>query len=307
MAKILVTPRSLTKECHPALDALSKAGYDVIFASPGQLPTENELLRLLPGCVGYLAGVEKVTAKVLESAHDLKVISRNGTGVDNIDLDAADRLNIRVCRAIGANSRGVAELTIGLILASVRSIPFSDTCIKSGGWERRRGIELAQRTLGLIGCGKIGQLVAESALAFGMDVIAYDTAPDPAFHPSDRFRFASLGTVFEESDIISLHCPSCPGGSPLIDAGALERMKQGVFIVNTARPDLIDTSVMIAFLDKGRVAGLAMDVFEHEPPIDDALAMHEKVIATPHIGGFTEESVDGATYAAVANLLEYLT
>jgi len=161
MARVLVTPRSLTQGNHPALNALREAGYDVICASPGRQPTEEELVRLLSGCVGYLAGVEKVTGQVLESAHDLKVISRNGTGVDNIDLEAAERLGIRVCRAVGANSRGVAELTIALILALVRAIPFSDAWIRKGGWERRRGIELAGRTLGLIGCGNVGKLVAE--------------------------------------------------------------------------------------------------------------------------------------------------
>lgn len=288
------------------MNALSEAGYDVIFASAGQQPTEEELLRLLPGCVGYLAGVEKVTARVLESTHELKVISRNGTGVDNIDLDAAERLGIRVCRAIGANSRGVAELTIALILALVRAIPFSDACIKRGGWERRQGIELAERTLGLIGCGKVGKLVTEFALAFGMDVIAYDIAPDPSLAPSEQFSFCSLDTLFERSDIISLHCPSSGCGSPLIDARALERMKPGVLIINTARPDLIDNEAMVAFLDRGHVAGLAMDVFEREPPGNDTLARHERVIATPHIGGFTEESVDRVARVAVQNLLECL-
>jgi len=306
MARILVTPRSLTQQGHPALNALSEVGYDLVFSCPGQQPTEEELVRLLPGCVGYLAGVEKVTARVLESSDELKVISRNGTGVDNIDLEAAERLGIRVCRAVGANSRGVAELTIALILALVRAVPFSDARLKRGGWERRRGIELAGRSLGLIGCGKVGKLVTEFALVFGMDVVAYDIAPDPSFQPSDRFRFASLDIVLEQSDIVSLHCPSCPDGAPLVDAGALARMRQGVFIVNTARPDLIDEKAMIAFLDRGHVAGLALDVFEREPPGDDPLVMHDRVVATPHIGGFTRESIDRAAYAAVENLLEHL-
>jgi len=139
-----------------------------------------------------------------------------------------------------------------------------------------------------------------------MDVTAYDITPDPSFRPSDRFRFASLDAVLEQSDIISLHCPSRPGGAPLIDAGALGRMKQGVFIVNTARADLIDAAAMVAFLDEGHVAGLALDVFEHEPPVGDPLVMHDRVIATPHIGGFTKESVDRAAYGAVANLLKCL-
>ena len=306
MAKILVTPRSLTEEGHPALNALAEAGYETVFSTPGRLPTEGELIDLVSGCVGYLAGVEQITAEVLESAACLKVISRNGTGVDNIDLETARRLNIRVCRAVGANAQGVAELTLALILSLARSVPFSDRAIKNGRWERRKGIELASRTLGVVGCGNVGKLVAGLALALGMDVIAYDIAPDPSLAPSEQFSFCSLDTLFERSDIISLHCPSSGCGSPLIDARALERMKPGVLIINTARPDLIDNEAMVAFLDRGHVAGLAMDVFEREPPGNDTLARHERVIATPHIGGFTEESVDRVARVAVQNLLECL-
>jgi len=291
---------------HPALDALTEAGYDVVFSAPGRLPTETELIDLLSRCVGYLAGVEPVSRKVLESARDLKVISRNGTGVDNIDLETAERLDISVCRAVGANARGVAELTIALMLALVRGVPAGDRSIKSGDWKRCKGIELESRTLGIIGCGRVGQIVAELALALGMDVIAYDLEPDTSFAPSERFRFGSLDTLLAQSDIISLHCPSSGRGSPIIDAQALERTKPGVFIVNTARPDLIDTKAMVAFLDNGHVAGLATDVFDREPPVDDVLAAHDRVIATPHIGGFTAESVDRAARAAVKNLLDHL-
>ena len=169
MKKILVTPRSLTKEGDPALDLITGEGFEIVYSTPGTLPQENELIKLLPGCVGYLAGVEPITAAVLESAVDLKVISRNGTGINTIDLEAAQRLNIEVLRAEGANARGVAELTLGVILSLIRSIPFSDAGMKRERWERRKGLELQGRTLGLIGCGKIGQLVCRLALAFGME------------------------------------------------------------------------------------------------------------------------------------------
>ena len=167
MEKILITPRSLTKEGHPALELLRKAGFQVITCTPGKSPEEEELLRLLPGCVGYLAGVEKVSARVLEAAKGLKVISRNGAGISNVDLEAARRLNIQVLPTPGANARGVAELTIGLILALLRSIPWSDGQLKAEAWSRRQGIELEGRTLGLVGCGDIGKLVVKMALGAG--------------------------------------------------------------------------------------------------------------------------------------------
>ena len=145
-AKILVTPRSLTREGDPALELLKSAGYELVLCTPGKAPDEEELIRLLPGCVGWLAGVEKISERVLRTGRDLKAISRNGTGVDSIDLDACRKLGIPVLRAEGANARGVAELTIALLLSLMRSLPFSDSRMKAGGWERRKGTELEGRT-----------------------------------------------------------------------------------------------------------------------------------------------------------------
>jgi D-3-phosphoglycerate dehydrogenase / 2-oxoglutarate reductase len=306
MPKVLVTPRSVTRGGHPALGALTAAGYEVQFCSPGRLPSQEELLQLLPGSVGYLAGIEPITAALLESAPDLKVISRNGAGVDNIDLEAAKRLHIVVRRAEGANARGVAELTLGLILALVRSLPRCDRAIKTGGWERHKGIELKDRTLGIIGCGRIGREVAFFALALGMEVVAYDVAPDPAFHPSPRFRYDALDAVIEQAHIVSLHCPAPQDRTPVITAEAIGRMRKNVFIVNTARAGLIDRAALKAHLDDGHVAGAAIDIFEKEPPGDDPIARHPRVIATPHIGGYTLESVDRAVETAVRNLLDTL-
>ena len=305
--KILVTPRSVTRDGHPSLQRLAQAGYKVVCCTPGKQPSEEELLRLLPGCAGYLCGVEKVTARVLESAQDLRAISRNGTGIDNIDLPVAQRLNVRICRAEGANARGVAELAMSLMLALVRSVPLSDHAIKQGGWERALGVELEGRTLGLIGCGKIGKLVARFALAFDMTVLAFDLYPDAAFRPSDRFKYAPLDEIWSRADILSLHCPPSPNGQPLIDSETLSRLRKGVYIVNTARAELIDETAIIEALDSGRVAGLATDVFATEPPTQRQLAGHKRVIATPHIGGFTGESVSRAMDVAVDNLLAALS
>jgi len=260
---------------------------------------------LLPGCVGYLAGVENISARVLEAAKDLRVISRNGTGIDNIDLDAANRLNIPICRAEGANTRGVAELTMGLIFALVRSIPFSDANLKDERWERRAGIELENRTLGLIGCGAIGKRVALLATGIGMKVVAFRRHPDYSFSP-DSFSYAPLEEVYRQSDIISLHCPPLPGGEPMINRDAIPKMKRGVYLVNTARASLLDEDAVLEGLERGYIAGVAVDVFAEEPPSDYRFVQHERVIATPHIGGYTSESVSRATRQAVDNLLENL-
>ena len=128
-------------------------------------------------------------------------------GVDNIDPAAAQRLNIQVLKTVGANARGVAELAIGLMFASIRAIPYSDARIKAGAWSRKKGVEIQGKTLGLIGCGKIGKYVAEMATGLGMQVAAYDMYPDSSFAPSPRFRFASLDETLHEADVLSLHCP----------------------------------------------------------------------------------------------------
>jgi len=236
--------------------------------------------------------VEEISARVLDASTELRVISRNG---------------IRICRAEGANAQGVAELTMAHILAAVRSVPFCDQAMKRQAWQRRKGIELEGRTLGIIGCGKIGQRVSRFALAFGMRVVAFDPYPDDAFTPGEAFGYASFDEVMAQADILSLHCPANSDGTPLIGPDALERMKTGAFIVNTARGSLLEADAVLDALDSGKLAGVTLDAFDSEPPSDWRLVMHERVVATPHIGGYTEESVDRAVGAAVANLLDALS
>lgn len=306
MGRILVTPRSVTRAGHPSVERLRRHGHEVVLSAPGRQPTENELCTLLPGCIGYVAGVEPVTARVLAAAPRLRAISRNGTGIDNIDVAAANAHGIQVLRAEGANARGVAELALGLIFSLARSIPRVDAALKRGEWVRHEGIEIEHRTLGLVGCGRIGQIVARSAGALGMKVLAHDPFAEGRFAPGAFFQFGALDAVIRGADILSLHCPPLPDGRPVLDAGALASTRQGVLVVNTARADLIDGPAMLAALESGQIGGLAVDVFPEEPPTDLALVRHPRVIATSHLGGFTRESVDRAMESAVDRLLRVL-
>ncbi len=305
--RILVTPRSLTRHGDPALRRLEDAGFELVYSTPGEIPSEAELLELLPGCVGWIAGIEPVSADVLRAAFPtLRVISRNGTGVDNLPLATASELGITIHRADGANARGVAELAITLMLASLRHIPAQNAALKHGQWHRRLGAEIGNKVVGVVGCGAVGRLVVRAALGLGARVVGYDPAPDDAFRPDGPFSFSTLDDLLDQAGVISLHCPASADGRPLFDAERLARLKPGVHLVNTARAGLIDETALLAALNSGQIAGYATDVFTVEPPEPSALLTHERVIATPHIGGFTSESIGNATIAAVDNLVRAL-
>jgi D-3-phosphoglycerate dehydrogenase len=301
---VAVTPRSLSQHGHPALDALREAGFDVVFPAPGRQPTLEEQEAVLPGCVGYLAGVEPVPGDLLRRCPGLRVISRNGAGVDNVDLDAAAELGIAVERTAGANAEGVAELAFGLVLSLTRSVPWSDAQLKAGRWERRQGVELVGRRLGIVGAGVIGRRVAEIGLAIGMSVRAFDPFPLEGFLPAGDFGYVPLETIWAESTVVSLHAPAGP--RPLVDVEALAGFGPGTYLVNTARAALVDEAAVVAALEAGTLAGYATDVFDHEPPALSALMARTDVVVTPHVGGFTAESVERATRGAVDNLLSVL-
>lgn len=307
MDKIIVTPRSLSHGDHPVLRKLRDAGYMLEFPSPGRQPTEDELVVALKDAVGYLAGVEQITARTLAHADKLVVISRNGTGIDNIDLKAAEDKNIVIKKADGANARGVAELALGLILAAARSIPYSNCALKAEQWKRREGFEVEGKTLGVIGCGKIGKLVASFGLDLGMKVLAFDMYPNLDFQPAGDFGYTTFENLLQNSDIVSLHCPPTSDKKPLLGSVELGRMKRGAVLINTARQSLVDDQALKEALEIGQIQSYALDAFDHEPPTDYSLIQCENVISTPHIGGFTRESVERAAELAVENLLSVLS
>jgi D-3-phosphoglycerate dehydrogenase / 2-oxoglutarate reductase len=304
--RILVTPRSLTRGGDPALEDLARAGYAVVTSTPGETPGEEELLRLVPGCVGWLVGVEPVSESVIAAATALRAVSRNGTGFDNLPAAALEARGIPILRAAGANARGVAELTLALMLGSLRHVPLIDRRLKEGAWDRRRGREIHGRTVGLVGCGTIGRMVAEAVLALGARVAAYDPYAEGAPALGASFRWASLEAVLGESDLVSLHCPPPADGKALIDGAALGCFRPGAILINTARAALVDERAVLAALEDGRLGGFATDVFDPEPPPPSPLYAHARAIATPHVGGFTDESIARAARQAVDNLLEAL-
>lgn len=306
MNRILITPRSLTSGPHPQIDRLRDAGFEVITSTPNALPSEAELISLLPGCVGWLAGIEPISSKAIDAAKDLRIVSRNGTGIDNLPMDSLRQRNIAVATAGGANAAGVAELAVALIFSALRHVPAADAGIKQGGWPRRRGRELRGRNVAVIGCGAIGGEVVRMLSALGAQVLAFDPAQPDLRIAGDRFTWVDLPTALKEADIITFHCPLQKNGKPILDAATIAALRPGVIVVNTARAALVDEIALLAGLESGAVESYATDVFEQEPPKDLTLARHPRVIATSHIGGFTDESVERATSVAIDHLLAAL-
>jgi phosphoglycerate dehydrogenase-like enzyme len=302
--RVLITPRSLTVN---ALDTVAElvplveAGFDLISSSPGRMPTEEELLELVVPCVGWLAGIEPISAKVLDRATKLRIISRNGVGVDNIDLEAAERRGVRVARTPGANAQGVAELALALILSALRGIPKSDRVVRDGGWRRWQGRELKSCTIGILGYGVIGRTLAGMLTGLGANVMACDPVVDLAAVP-----LVTIDELLRSSDVVSLHAPAAPGGRPLLTAAEFGLMRPGSVLVNTSRASLVDDEAVLAALNSGTLDCYAVDVFDAEPPEPSALHCRDDVILTPHIGGFTIDSTQRSTRGAVANLLEVL-
>lgn len=306
MSRILVTPRSLSRGEHPGLTPLIEAGFELVTPAPGATPDEAELIAALPGCVGWIAGVEPVSDAAIDAADKLRVISRNGTGVDNLPLATLKARNIAVCRAEATNARGVAELALTLALSGLRQVVPTHVGMKSGDWPRQIGREMQGATVGVIGLGAIGASFADFCLSLGATVKGYDPFAAQHVVRHERFQRVSFSRLFESIDILSLHAPMPEDGKALVGAENLNQMQSGAVVVNTARAGLIDVSALLDALRNGRVGSYATDVFDAEPPEPSPLLAHPKVILTSHIGGFTRESVERSTARAVRNLLEGL-
>ena len=255
----------------------------------------GELLQIAADYDAFIVrGRTKLSAPVLQAAANLKVIGRPGVGVDNIDLNTAQERGITVVNTPTSTSSSVAELTIALMFALARSIPAADRSMKSGLWEKKAlvGFELQGKTLGIIGVGNIGSLVAEKAVKLGMHVMACDVRCLDEKVKSFGAAPTTKGKVCAQSDILSLHIPLTEQTMGIIDRRTIQQMKRGVYIINTSRGAVIDEKALLEALQSGMVAGAALDVHAVEPPGKSELVAHPNVIATPHIGAQTTQAQD---------------
>ena len=271
--------------------------------------TAPELMEILGGYDALVVRSEtKVTAEVIGAGKKLQVIARAGIGVDNIDLEAATSAGIPVVNAPTGNTVAAAEHTLALMLALARNIPEAHRSVKGGEWRRSAfmGIEVRNKTLGIAGLGRVGTEVARRAQSFGMRLVGYDPFISPDHANRLGVELLTLDEMLAQSDFVTLHTPLTDGTQQMISARQLALIKPGARLINVARGELIDEAALLEALDGDRLAGVALDVFSQEPPGDNPLLSHPKVVATPHLGASTQEAQREVAIEAAEQVLAVL-
>jgi D-3-phosphoglycerate dehydrogenase len=302
MAKVLISD-----DLSPlAIQVFKDAGIEVDFKK-GLKPDD------LIACIGDYDGLAvrsatKVTSKVLEAARKLRVVGRAGIGVDNIDVAAASQRGIVVMNTPYGNAITTAEHAIAMMFALARQIPAADRSTQSGKWEKSRfmGVELSGKTLGVVGCGNIGSIVADRARGLKMKVVAYDPYLSPERATELGVEKVDFDTLLHRADFITLHTPLTDATREMLNAGAFAKMKKGVRIVNCARGELIVEKDLKAAVDEGKVAGVAIDVFAEEPPKSYPLFGSEILVATPHLGASTTEAQEKVAVQVAEQMSDFL-
>ncbi|MFA5073726.1 MAG: phosphoglycerate dehydrogenase [Nitrospirota bacterium] len=288
------------------VEILKKAGLDV----DARIKTSAEEITKIIGNYDALIirSATKVTAELLDNATNLKIIGRAGSGLDNVDIPASTKKGIVVMNTPGGNTVTTAEHTIGMIFACARMIPQAYASLKAGKWEKKKfeGVELYNKTLGVIGLGAIGSVVGSRCSALGMKVIAYDPFISAEKAKSLGIELADLPTIYQQSDFITIHTPKTRETANLINKDTIAKMKDGVRIINCARGGIIVEQDLYEALKSGKVAAAAFDVFDKEPPENHPLLTLDNFIATPHLGASTREAQENVAVAIAEQIVDYL-
>lgn len=306
MGKILITARSFDKQ-GAAPELLRSTGHELVFPNPSEKLTETSLTEMLKDKDAYIAGLDHITAQVLEQAPNLKIIARYGVGYDRVDLAAAKQRGIAVTITPGANTIAVAELAFGLMLSVARSIPRQDSSLRAGSWAKVTGPELSGKTIGIVGLGAIGGEVAKRARAFNMKIIAFDTYPREEFRRDWGVEYLPLPEVIAQADFLSLHAPALPETVGMINRDTLRTMKKTAYLINTARGELVVEDDLIEALSSGIIAGAGLDAFSREPLGDSPLTSLTNVVITPHAASATAEAASRMSLTAAEEVVRVLS
>jgi D-3-phosphoglycerate dehydrogenase len=308
MKKVLITARAFGRFSRKPYEFLEQAGC--LFADnpwPGQKLSEAQLLTLVDDVDALICGEDDVSARVIESAKKLKVISKFGVGVDKIDVAAASARKIAVCNTPGANSESVADMAFCLMLGIARQLPRTDGEVRQGLWQSIIGCEIFQKTIGIVGLGRIGKAVARRAQGFSMKVLGFDEYPDRQWAEREGVSLVGLDELLREADFVSLHLPGSPGTRGFIGAGELARMKPTAYLINTARGEVVDEEALFSALQTGKLAGAGLDVFAQEPPEKSSpLLSLPNVVLAPHVAAHTVEAINNMGIMSAQNAVSIL-
>lgn len=305
--KVLVTSPAFNKE-NLSHYRMELEFFGEVIYNPLEKPLEpKEIINKMNGVHAIIAGLDSFDEEILSKAPEqLKIISRFGAGYERVDIKAAGKRGIAVANTPGANASGVADLTMGLIIDVMRKISRLNHKMRQGIWQRPMGMELQGKTLGIIGFGAIGKEVARRGKGFAMNMVAFDPCVSQDIANDYQVKMLSLEEVLKKADILTLHVPVVKETFRLINEDRIKYMKKGVILINTARGELLDETVLYHAVKRGHVAGVGLDAFEVEPPLDNPLIQLEQVTATPHIGAHTHESSENMARMAIENIKLYL-
>ncbi|MHA1771119.1 MAG: D-2-hydroxyacid dehydrogenase [Candidatus Thorarchaeota archaeon] len=286
MARVLVADPI----AESAVKKMADAGLDIVIRNQ---ETDGAIVEQIKGfdCI-IVRSATKVTKEVIDAADKLRLVVRAGVGLDNVDQEAAKAKGVKVMNTPEAPTVSVAEMVFAHMFALARNMTLADSSMKDERWEKKKlkGVELWQKTIGIIGFGRIGQEVARRANAFGMHVLAYDVVDIDSVCKELGAKKSSLEEILKEADYITLHVPLIPQTRGMIGEKEFKMMKKTAFIVNTSRGGVIDERALLKALEEGEIAGAGLDVFETEPPTDWRLIKHSKIVATPHLASTTVEA-----------------
>jgi len=304
--KILVTPRSFASASDKPMKMLTEKGYVIQLNDSGRPYKKEEMLNLVSDIDGIIIGIDELSAEIIERANKLKVISKYGTGLDNIDINIATEKKITVTNTPTANVDAVADLTFGLILSLARRIPEADRKTKSSKWEKITGKSVWEKTLGIIGLGKIGRQVVKRAQGFKMNILVYELIKDEKFAQNYNIKYVNLEELLQKSDYITIHIPLNDTTRHMIDHKELEQVQAGSFLINTSRGGIVNEEALYNALKNKKLRGAALDVYVNEPPQKSPLMELDNIIMTPHIGAYTEEAIENMGIQAAQNLIDVL-
>lgn len=305
MDQILVTPTLFGKYSR-GLTMLEEAGFKVVFPPYPHPLTEEQLCEVISSISGFIVGLDPVTPRVLERALSLRIIAKHGVGVDNIDLQEAWKRGIVVANAPFSNDQAVAEFTIGLILALARSFPEAFRKMEKREWERVLGVEVAGKTLGILGTGRIGKKVARFGVCLGMRVLAYDVVRNQELVKNFGVQYVSLVEVLRESDFLTIHLPLNAQTRGILGKRELAFMRKDAYLINTARGSIVDEKALFDALKEGKIRGAAIDVYTTEPPWESPLLALPNVILTPHIASDSFEALCRMDEISAQNVIRVL-